>query len=50
MKKPIIYHSKVLKRFMEEMDAEPWYVRLKRRIKVEFWILYCLYIRKYFDK
>ena len=48
-KKPIIYHSKVLQKLMEEMDKDPWYIKFKRNIRVHIWVCVCL-SRKYWDK
>ena len=40
--KPRVYRSEILEKIMKEMDSQPWYIKLKRRIKVEFWIWRCL--------
>jgi len=49
MKNKPVYHSKILQRLMEEMDKDPWHVKLKRSIRVHIWVWICL-SRKYWDK
>lgn len=31
------------------MDKDPWYIKLKRNIRVQIWVWACL-TRKYWDK
>lgn len=48
-KHKVIYHSKILQEAIEEMEKDPWYVKLRRWYKVRIWIYTCL-SRKYWDK
>ena len=41
--------SPTIQRIMDEMEKDPWWVKLKRWIKVEWWVFKCL-TRKYWDK
>lgn len=41
--------SKVLQRILDEMDKDPWHVKLKRWYNLEKWVLICR-TRKYWDK
>ena len=41
--------SKVFQRIMDEMDKDPWYIKLRRWWRVEVWTWKCL-TRKYWDK
>jgi hypothetical protein len=43
------YRSPVLQRMLDKMEKDPWHVKLKRRMKVKFWIYMCM-TRKYWDK
>lgn len=43
------YKSKVLEEVMEDMKNDPWYVKLKRWIKLKIWVYTCL-TRKFWDK
>ena len=47
--KPRKYRSPVVERIMEEMDNDPWYIKLKRWYDLQKWVLICL-TRKYWDK
>lgn len=42
------YKSPVVQRMMDEMKKDPWYVKLKRCIRVKIWVYICL-SRKYWD-
>lgn len=41
--------SKVIQQLMDEMDKDPWHVKLKRWLRLKMWIYKCL-TRKYWDK
>jgi hypothetical protein len=41
--------SKVVQRILDEMENDPWYVKLKRYFKIKIWTYTCL-TRKYWDK
>ena len=41
--------SKVVQRILDDMEKDPWYVKLKRWYSVEKWVLICR-TRKYWDK
>ncbi len=41
--------SKVLQRLMNQMEKDPWHVKLKRWYNLEKWVLICR-TRKYWDK
>jgi len=41
--------SKVLERILDEMDKDPWYIKLRRNIRVHVWVWTCL-TRRYWDK
>lgn len=43
------YRSPVLQRMLDKMEKDPWHVKLKRCMKVKFWIYMCM-TRKYWDK
>ena len=52
---PVLYYknevmrSKVLQRLIDEMEKDPWYVKLRRWWRVKIWIYKCR-TRKYWDK
>lgn len=41
--------SEILERLLKEMDKDPWYIKLKRNIRVQIWVWVCM-SRKYWDK
>jgi hypothetical protein len=41
--------SKVLQRILDEMENDPWHVKLKRWFNLKIWTYTCL-TRKYWDK
>ena len=41
--------SEVMQRILDEMEKDPWWVKLKRWMKVEWWFIVCK-TRKYWDK
>jgi len=41
--------SDIIKRMMDEMDKDPWYIKLRRWWRIKIWIYTCL-TRKYWDK
>ena len=41
--------SEVMQRIIDEMEKDPWWVKLKRWMKVEWWFIVCK-TRKYWDK
>ena len=41
--------SKVLQRLIDEMEKDPWYVKLRRWWRVKIWVYKCR-TRKYWDK
>ena len=43
------YKSKVLDELFDEMNKDPWYIKLKRWVSVRIWVWKCL-TRKYWDK
>jgi hypothetical protein len=43
------YRSPTLQRILDKMENDPWYVKLKRWIRVQLWTYACL-TRKYWDK
>ena len=38
-----------LQEVLDEMEKDPWYVKLKRHIKLKIWVYLCK-TRKYWDK
>jgi hypothetical protein len=44
-----VMRSKVLQRLIDEMEKDPWYVKLRRWWRVKIWIYKCR-TRKYWDK
>lgn len=40
-----LYKSKILQELEDQMKRDPWYVKLKRWIRLRYWIFYCLRIR-----
>jgi len=32
----------ILERLRQEMELDPWYIKLKRWSNFQFWLLYCL--------
>jgi hypothetical protein len=49
MKQARKYKSAVLQRIMDKMEKDHWWVKLKRWIKIEWWVFVCS-TRKYWDK
>ena len=43
------YRSEVIEEIMTEMENDPWYVKLKRWLKLKIWVYTCL-TRKFWDK
>jgi len=41
--------NKIVQELMDEMDKDPWYVKLKRWWRLKVWVYTCL-TRKYWDK
>lgn len=41
--------SKVAQRLLDEMEQDPWYIKLRRWYRVKLWVFICL-TRKYWDK
>lgn len=41
--------SKTVQRILDDMEKDPWYIKLKRWYRVEKWVLICR-TRKYWDK
>ena len=41
--------SKTVQRLLDEMENDPWYVKLKRWYRLKVWTYKCL-TRKYWDK
>ena len=41
--------SKVLQQLIDEMEKDPWHVKLRRWWRVKIWVYKCL-TRKYWDK
>jgi hypothetical protein len=46
--------SKTVQEILNEMEKDPWYVKLKREIKLQIWVYYCKifrskFFRKYFN-
>ena len=41
--------SKVLQRLLDEMENDPWHVKLRRWWRLQVWTYTCL-TRKYWDK
>jgi hypothetical protein len=38
--------SEILKNLLEEMDADPWHVKFRRWVSVQWWVIKCIYFRK----
>lgn len=36
------YSSDIIKKMFEEMENDPWYIKLKRWINLQLWILRCI--------
>jgi hypothetical protein len=36
------YQSEILKKLNQEMEAESWYIKISRKIKIHLWIWRCL--------
>jgi hypothetical protein len=49
MKQAKKYKSSALQRMMDKMEKDPWWVKLKRWMRVEWWFFVCR-TRKYWDK
>lgn len=41
--------SPTIQRILDEMDKQPWHVKLRRWIRIRIWLYTCL-TRKYWDK
>lgn len=41
--------SQLTQRILDEMNKDPWYIKLRRYIKIRIWVYICL-TRKYWDK
>lgn len=39
--------SKIVQRILDDMEKDPWYVKLKRWFKVECHVIKCLGLKKY---
>lgn len=39
--------SKTIQRILDEMDKDPWYIKLHRWIRIEIHVIKCLGIKKY---
>lgn len=51
MKTTRIYRSPILEKLREEMLKDKWHVKLKRWLRLQYWLFYCLvfnnkYIRR----
>jgi len=44
-----VMRNKVLQRLIDEMEKDPWYVKLRRWWRVKIWVYKCR-TRKYWDK
>jgi hypothetical protein len=45
------YWSDTIKKMFEEMENDPWYIKLKRWLSVRIWIIECnLFNNKFFRK
>lgn len=44
--KPRNYKSKVVQRILEDMEKDSWYVKLRRWVRVQFWVYRCLIFNK----
>lgn len=40
-----MYHSEIVEKMLKDMENDPWYVKLKRWIKLRYWVFYCMRIR-----
>jgi hypothetical protein len=40
--------SKVFQRILDDIDKDPWWVKLKRWFVVEYYVIKCLGLIKYF--
>ena len=49
MNTPRKHRSPTVQRLFDKMENDPWWVKLKRWWRVEWWVLTCL-TRKYWDK
>lgn len=47
-KKIKVMRSKVFQRILNDMDKDPWWVKLKRWFVVEYYVIKCLGLIKYF--
>ena len=43
-----VMRSKVFQRILHDMDKDPWWVKLKRWFVVEYYVIKCLGLIKYF--
>ena len=41
--------SPIVKKILEEMDRDPWYVKLRRWFRLQRWVMVCK-TRKYWEK
>jgi len=41
--------SDFLQEILDEMEKDPWHIKLKRKLKVKIWVYFCK-SRKYWDK
>jgi hypothetical protein len=42
MKKPKVYKSKIVQKMIDDMAKDPWYVKLRRWVRLQYWMYYCL--------
>jgi hypothetical protein len=47
-----LYKSPLLEKLREEMTKDKWHVKLRRWLRLQYWVFYCLvfnnkYIRKF---
>jgi hypothetical protein len=40
------YKSKIVQKMMDEMDRDPWHVKLRRWIRLQIWVYRCLILNK----
>lgn len=34
--------NEILQKILDDMEKDPWYVKLKRWIRIQFWVYRCL--------
>lgn len=39
---PKTYKSKIVQKMLDDMSKDPWYVKLRRHIRLKVWVYSCL--------